>query len=379
MLRVRRGYLLETDSVCDIDIQKGKIVRISPADTTAAADHAQVLDAGERLLTAGLIDVHTQGAGDADVLAGTFAALNQMSQTLARLGTTAFLATTVVQKHTDNAHLPAVDAAIHRGLQGARCLGIHLEGPYINVKRKGGIGVENIFSDEVMPLAEVLRLCSGRLAMMTIAPELEGGLQKITELVQAGVVAALGHTDASYEQAGQGFGAGISHVTHLFNAMPPIHHRNPGAIAAVLNNRQVTAQIISDGVHLDGSIVDLVFRTLGPERCILITDGLQATGLPDGIYSYDGKQYENKNGTCRYPDGTLIGSTLSLMQIAQRFRSFTGCSLKTAIDCASLYPARVLGLEHCKGSVEVGKDADLVIWYEDFSVHTTIVDGLIVA
>jgi N-acetylglucosamine-6-phosphate deacetylase len=375
MLRLARGRLLDSDSLCDIDILNGKIERLTPSDSIATADSDRVIDANGRLITAGLIDVHTQGAGNADVLEGTYNALNQMSRTLARQGTTGFLATTVVQANTNNAHLPAVDDAIRHGLQGALCLGIHLEGPYINVKRKGGIGVINIFDDSVMTLAQVLQLCAGRLAMMTIAPEMEGGLQKAGELVQAGVIAALGHTDASYEAAEKGFAAGITHVTHLFNAMPPLHHRSPGAIAAVLNNKNVTAQIISDGVHLDGHIVDLVYRAIGPERCILITDGLQATGLPDGIYSYDGKQYENKNGTCRYLDGTLIGSTLSMIQIAQRFRSFTGCSLKTAIDCASLYPARVLGLDYCKGSVAVGKDADIVIWNDDFSAHTTIIDG----
>jgi N-acetylglucosamine-6-phosphate deacetylase len=352
---------------------------MTPSGSTAATECERVIDAEGRLITAGLIDVHTQGAGGADVLQGTFDTLNQMSKTLARQGTTGFLATTVVQANTDNSHLPAVDEAIRQGLQGARCLGIHLEGPYINVKRKGGIGVVNIFDDSVMTLAQVLTLCRGRLAMMTIAPEMRGALTKIGELVQAGVRAALGHTDASYDEAEQGFAAGITHVTHLFNAMPPLHHRSPGAIAAVLNNKTITAQIISDGVHLDGHIVDLVHRTIGYERCILITDGLQATGLPDGIYSYDGKQYENKNGTCRYLDGTLIGSTLSLMQIAQRFRAFTGCSLKTAIDCASLYPARVLGLEHRKGSVAPGKDADVVIWNDDFSAHTTIIEGDVAA
>jgi N-acetylglucosamine-6-phosphate deacetylase len=379
MLRLTKGRLPDDHSLYDIDIVNGKIERLAPSGSAVATDNLRVIDAGGRLISAGLIDVHTQGAGGADVLQGTHDTLDTMSKTLARQGTTGFLATTVVQANTDNAHLPAVDEAIRRGLSGARCLGIHLEGPYINVKRKGGIGVVNIFDDSVMTLAQVLKLCSGRLAMMTIAPEMTGGLAKIRELVQAGVIAALGHTDASYDEAQQGFSAGLTHVTHLFNAMPPLHHRSPGAIAAVLNNKTVTAQIISDGVHLDGHIVDLVYRTIGDERCILITDGLQATGLPDGIYSYDGKQYENKNGPCRYPDGTLIGSTLSMMHITQRFRAFTGCSLKTAIDCASLYPARVLGLDHRKGSVTVGKDADVVIWNDDFTAHTTIIEGEVVA
>jgi N-acetylglucosamine-6-phosphate deacetylase len=376
MIRLNNCRLADRSHPVDIYLAEGLISRIEASDGRPPMVGGQEISAQGRLVTPGLIDVHTQGAGGAEVLAGSQDGLRQMARTLALQGTTGFLATTVVQKETANTHL--ADVAAFMRLQsgaGAQCHGIHLEGPYINVKRKGGIGVENIFSASDKSLADILALCDGALAMMTIAPELVGHLQIIRELVNKKVIASLGHTDASFEEACAGFDAGITHVTHLFNAMPPLHHRAPGALTAVLNHKTVTAHIISDGVHLHGQIINMIYRLLEKERCVLITDGMQATGLPDGRYHYDGKEYETKSGTARYLDGTLIGSTLSMMEIALRFKTFTGCSMQTAVDCASLHPARLLGLEDRKGSIAPGKDADIVVWNDDFSVHAVLIDG----
>ncbi len=377
MIRLCGCRLADRSELVDLYLEKGVIARI---ESSATHLHQQEdFNAQGRLITPGLIDVHTQGAGGAEVLSTLPTAMAQMARTLARQGTTGFLATTAVQRNTANEHLALAAQFIRSGCaDGAVCHGIHLEGPYINVVRKGGIGVENIFSPAVKGLDEILHLCEGGLKMMTLAPELPGSLPIIEQLVQSNIIASLGHSDASFEQACSGIGAGISHATHLFNALPGLHHRNPGALAAVLNHESITAQLISDGVHIHGQIVKLAHRLLGDARCILITDGMQATGLPDGRYQYDGKAYETSNGTARYLDGTLIGSTLSMMQIALRFKSFTGCSLQTAIDCASLYPARVLGIDNRKGSIAVGKDADLVVWNDDFSVHATLIGGRLI-
>ncbi len=309
------------------------------------------LDAGGRLAVPGFIDVHIQGAGGADVLDGTEEALQTISQTLARTGTTAFLGTTVVKPAIANIHLKLASKFAGQGLQGAVMLGFHIEGPFINRKKKGGISEECIYGSSPEKLDEILAVTGGALKMMTIAPELPGNLNIITSLVDNDVIAAFAHSDATYEETIRGFEAGINHVTHLFNAMPPLHHREPGPLTAIFEQNHITAQMISDGHHIHPRIVKLAFRLLGGERCICITDGMHGIGLPDGRYVYNGKEYESKNGAARYLDGTLIGSTMSLGNIVVKFMEFTGCSFETAINTVTRIPAKLLAIENKKGSL----------------------------
>ncbi len=378
-MRLRACRLPDRPGLQELILHKGRIAAIQADAASAPERPGAELSAEGRLVTPGLIDVHTHGAGGAEVFSGSVADLQRMALTLAQQGVTAFLATTVCHRPTGHAHLRnAGDFISRQSPGGARCLGIHLEGPYISVKRRGGIDPASIDSPATQSLDELLEICAGGLRMMTLAPELPGHLKLIEPLLRRRVIPSLGHTDASYAQAAAGFDAGIRHATHLFNAMPPILHRTPGCVAAVFNHPEVTAQIISDGVHVHAEIVNLAYRLLGAERCVLITDGMQASGLPDGRYLYAGKEYETRNGTARYLDGTLIGSTLPLIEIALRFRSYTGCSLEVALQCASLNPARVLGLADRKGAIRPGYDADLVVWNDDFSVYATVINGEVV-
>jgi len=214
--------------------------------------------------------------------------------------------------------------------------------------------------------------------MMTIAPELPGSLQIIERLVDSNVIASFGHSNATYEQTLDGFNAGISHVTHLFNAMPSIHHRSPGPLVAIFETENVTTQVITDGVHIHPSMLRLAFEILGPNRIIPITDGMQALGLADGRYIYNGIEYESKNGTARYKDGTLIGTALGINQLLGKLVSFTDCPLDVAIKMVTENPAKLLNLQDRKGFIAPGKDADLVLLENGHSVHTTIVAGKIV-
>jgi N-acetylglucosamine-6-phosphate deacetylase len=344
------------------------------------APHGSVpsLDAGGRIVAPGFIDLHIQGAGGADVLDATPEALRTMSAALARLGTTGFLGTSVSRPQDNNAHLRLMQQWTNRDLGGATLLGIHLEGPFINERRKGGLASEVIYPPSRAALEQLYDAAGDSLRMMTIAPELPGNLDIIRQLVARRTVAAFAHSEATYDETRRGLDAGISHVTHLFNAMPSLHHRNPGPVAAIFEHPSVSAQIISDGNHLHPAIVGLIWRNLGPLRCICITDGVQGMGLLDGRYTYNGKEYISKEGVARYPEGTLIGTTMSLGTIALRFMDYTGCSVKDAIESITLAPAKVLGLDSRKGSLEAGKDADMVILEPDFSVFCTIVGGKIV-
>lgn len=378
-MRLRACRLSGQPGVHELILEKGRIAAVRADKASAPVRPGADFSAQGRLVTPGLIDVHTHGAGGAEVFSGSAAELQRMALTLAQQGVTAFLATTICHRQTGHAHLRAAADYINRQSKGgARCLGIHLEGPYISVKRRGGIDPASIDSPAAQSLDELLEICAGGLRMMTLAPELPGHLEIIEQLLRRQVIPSLGHSDATYAQAVAGFHAGIEHATHLFNAMPPLLHRAPGCVAAVFNHPAVTAQIISDGVHVHAEIVNLAYRLLGAERCVLITDGMQASGLPDGRYWYAGKEYETRNGTARYLDGTLIGSTLSLIEIALRFRKYTGCSLEVALQCASWNPARVLGLADRKGAVQPGYDADLVVWNDDFSVYATLINGEVV-
>lgn len=359
----------EADST-SLLIEDGVIVQIG---SSAACENT--LDAEGKMLAPGFIDVHIQGAGGADVLDGTVEALGAISRTCARFGVTGFLATTVFKPGEDNEHLAVAADCVGRDLGGAHLLGIHLEGPFISPVKRGMIQPGCICPPSRKVLDEVLEATKGHLDLMTIAPELPGSLEIIRSLVDSGIVAAFAHSNATYEQTLAGFDAGISHVTHLFNAMAPCHHRAPGPLIAIFQSDHITAQLITDGVHIHPAVLRFAFEMLGPDRTIAITDGMQAIGLGDGKFVYNGIEYTSKDGAARYADGTLIGTALGLSQLLQRFISFTDCPPVDAIRTVTRNPAELLGIQNNKGEIAVGKDADLVVLDEDLSVRATIVAG----
>lgn len=366
----------ETSSTSCVLVRDGRIARVGRPSKSAKAD--TVLDAQGRILAPGLIDVHIQGAGGADVLDATPEALGTISRTCARFGVTSFLATTVYRPGLDNRHLKVAAECTGRDLGGARLLGTHLEGPFISFEKKGMIQPSCLTQPSAAALEDIYALLGGTLKMMTIAPELPGGPEAIRTLVDHGTIASFGHSNATYEQAIQGFDAGITHVTHLFNAMPSLHHRQPGPLAAIFERPDVTCQVITDGVHSHPPVLRLAYKVIGSDRFVTITDGMQAMGLPDGHYVYNGIEYEAKDGAARYKNGTLIGTALGLNQMLARLMRFTGCSLSTAIDTVTKNAAEILGLANAKGSISKDKDADLVLLDDDLSVHATLVGGRVV-
>jgi len=357
-------------------IENGTITQIGQINSSTGCNN--MLDAQGRIIAPGFIDIHIQGAGGADILDATPDALKAISQTCARFGTTSFLATTVFKPNQKNQHLTVAAEHVGRDLGGANLLGIHLEGPFISPQKKGMIRPECICPPSLKVFDEILDITNGHLKIMTIAPELSDNTQIIKRLLDSNVIASFGHSSATYQQTLDGFNAGISHVTHLFNAMPSFHHRAPGPLLAILQTKHITAQLITDGVHIHPAVLKFAFETLGPNRFIPITDGMQALGLGDGKFIYNGLEYESKNGAARYKDGTLIGTALGLSQLLEKLIAFTGCPLDVAIKTVTQNPAGILGLEGKKGAIVPGKDADLVLLDHDHSVHTTIVAGKIV-
>ena len=376
LLRNCRRYDTPTQSV-DILIVDGKIRRIESTIDQTDTD-AEIIDANRAYVAPGFIDVHIQGAGGFDILDAKPEGLKTISRTLAKFGVTGILATTVFQTDHKNEHLKLIAQTNNKDLGGAHILGVHLEGPFINPAKKGGISENCILPASQYELAHIFDITGKRLKMMTIAPELPGNLKIIERLANQQIIASFGHSNASYEETQRGIKAGICHVTHFFNAMPALHHRSPGPIPAIIENQRISVQLIADGVHLHPAIIRGVYQCISSDRIICITDGIQAIGMPEGRYVYNGRDYISKDGAARYLDGTLIGTALPLNQIARRFKEFTHCTLQQAVDTVSFNPVRLLGLENQKGSIAIGKDADLVIMDQDFNVDMTIINGKIV-
>ncbi|MBI3322423.1 MAG: N-acetylglucosamine-6-phosphate deacetylase [Candidatus Omnitrophica bacterium] len=353
-------------------------------------------------ITPGLIDLHLHGAGGRDPMDGTPESLRQVSRTLAEHGTTAYLATSMVRRDIPtNRHLEVAAELAGVSSDGAEVLGIHVEGPFVNPARGGLIRPDRIWPPDLSDLAKILAIAKGRLRMMTLAPELPGGMELLPRLADAGAVGSLGHTEATFDQARAGFRGGVRHITHLYNAMRGLHHREPGALGAALMDHGVTVQLIPDGVHVHPDLLRWTAEVLRPEQIALITDALPAAGLPDGVYSYDGRNYRSVNGTAWYepnpktgtryrttlrylvpkaglvPRGEqkLFGTTRLLDEMVRRAVKFMGVSFPQAILMATLNPARTLGLEKERGVLEAGRRADLVLWSENYEVVETVIGG----
>lgn len=355
-------------------ISNGKLKRIEPTQEIETIEgDAERIDGNGMWLIPGMIDVHIHGANGYDMMDGTEDSIQEVSRACAATGCTSFLATSVSSTIEDLLNMiRSVKAVIGRE-QGARIAGIHLEGPYLNPKRKGMQNEKYLRHPNLEEMKLIIREAGSLIKMVTIAPELPGGLELISFLKEQGVVIAVAHSDATYEEAKLAFTAGASHVTHCFNGMRPIHHRDPGLIVAAFEEPHVSLQAIVDQVHLHPAIVRLMHRLKGPEGMVLITDALQAMGLGDGNYMFGGHYVTVSEGIARLADGTLASSTVTMNE-ALRLTEANGISMEDAVRMASTTPAHILGLSR-KGKIEVGYDADLVLMDERYQVQWTMIEG----
>jgi len=255
----------------------------------------------------------------------------------------------------------------------ARPLGIHLEGPFISHTRRGVHPPENLLSPTLKLFEQLWQASSGRIRMMTIAPELDGAIEVITEAARRGVCVSVGHSDADFATTERAIAAGASHATHTFNAMRALDHRNPGILGAVLTDRRVTADIIADGVHLDPAIVKLVAESKGPKQTVLITDAISATGMPDGRYRLGPFEVDVRDGACT-KDGKFAGSVLTMDRAVRNLATFAEWDLAHAVNAASQNAARAAHIPK-KGVLEVGADADFLVLNAQGEVLRTFIGG----
>jgi N-acetylglucosamine-6-phosphate deacetylase len=359
-------------------IENGIVEEVGHPNTVAIPPKAEVIDATQFIVTPGFIDPHIHGCGGADVMEGSYQALNAVSHIVARHGTTSFLPTTVSsQPEVMSKTVERIGALLSRPFDGARPLGIHLEGPFISAAMKGTHRSWNILSPDRFIFEDWIKLSRNSIRLLTLAPELEGANNLIAAAREAGVIVAMGHSDASFEEASAAVSQGVCYAVHTFNAMRRFNHRDPGILGSVLTDDRVFAEIIADGIHVSPAALRLFSRSKGKSHILLVTDAISATDMPDGEYVLGADTIEVTNGVCRDRDGRLAGSTLSQEVALRNFIEWTSTTFEDALHALTLNPAKALHLDR-KGALVPGADADLAVLDEQCRVMKTFVGGKLV-
>jgi N-acetylglucosamine-6-phosphate deacetylase len=354
------------------------IREVGQLEEIKSPEGARRLDCSSLAVLPGFIDPHVHGAGGADVMDGTFESMNIVSQVLAQHGTTAFLPTTVSSPpSTLTTTVEILGDLISRSFQGASPLGIHLEGPFINAVKRGTHKAPHLIAPNVDLFESWVRASKSSIRLLTLAPELEGCSNVVLSAQRLGVTVAMGHSNASFDEASTAAGRGICYAVHTFNAMRAFSHRDPGIVGAVLADDRIFAEIIADGVHVDRHVVEIFARTKRKDRVLLATDAISAAGMCDGQYRLGQDIVEVMNGICRDREGRLAGSTLTQDTAFRNFAKWTGWAFEDALLGLTLNPAQALNLKK-KGSLEPGHDADIVVLDQQGHVVMTFVGGQLV-
>ncbi|CAK7287685.1 N-acetylglucosamine-6-phosphate deacetylase [Streptomyces sp. RM1] len=347
-------------------VRDGQVAVDGTRITAAAPAGAEVVDVSGHWLVPGFVDIHNHGGGGAS-FSGTAEQILTAVRTHREHGTTTLVASTV----TDEMDLLVRQAGLLSELaEQGDIAGIHFEGPFISPCRKGAHSEALLRDPEPAEVRKLIDAARGQARMLTLAAELPGGIDSVRLLAEHGVIAAIGHTDGTYEQTVEAIEAGATVATHLFNAMPALGHRAPGPVAALLEDERVTVELINDGTHLHPAALELAFHHAGADRVAFITDAMDAAGQGDGRYLLGPLEVEVSDGVARLVEGgSIAGSTLTLDRAFQRAVTVDGLSVEDTVKALSANPARLLGLFDRVGSLEPGKDADLVLLDADFAVR----------
>jgi len=377
-LLIKNGHIITPEKEIKdgvLLIEDGKIKWLGEQKELIRDGEWQELDSKGKLISPGFIDLHIHGGGGAEVTDG-LAGLEKIKQHLVRHGTTSFLITLPALSREET--LFCLEEGVKsKNLPGANILGFHLEGPYLNpwvarAQRKAALRLPSWSEWQ-----EIEEKFGKEIKIVTLAPEIPGVKELIAHLHGLGIVAAVGHSWASYEDIMEAVRQGLSYATHTFNAMKPFHHREPGLIGAILTCEKIYTEVIVDLVHLHPATINLMLKVKGWDKVILVTDAMRAAGMPEGEYLLTGEKVTVTAGAVRLPNGTLAGSVLTLNRAVANLVNM-GFPLNQTLRLATLNPAQVLGISHLKGSLEIGKDADLVIMSPELEVDTTVIAGKVV-
>jgi len=376
-----------TDGV--IVVEGGQITGLGHRDEMRLPPGAFDYVATGMTVVPGFVDVHIHGAGGHDFMEATPRTLDRITAAVARHGTTSLVATTVsapidetcrslkgiaryIRAH-ETIGDPADGVADDRGV-AAEILGVHLEGPFISRVRRGVHPIDTLAAPSIETFQQLVAAADGLVKILTVAPELPGALELIAAAVEAKVVAAIGHTDATYEETRAAIRAGARHAVHFYNAMRPFTHRDPGVVGAILTDPEVTAEVIADLVHVAGPAIQVLMGTKGFDTVLLASDGIAATGMPDGDYRLGNFEVRVKDGVARNAEGKLAGSTLTLDRALRNVVGL-GVPLVSALRMLTVLPARRLGVAGKKGIIAVGADADLVALTPDLRIAGVMTRG----
>jgi N-acetylglucosamine-6-phosphate deacetylase len=358
-------------------VVEGRVIK-EVGRETCDVPGAEVLSLPDCFICPGFVDLHIHGANGSDFMDCDPSAFESISRFLAVHGVTSYLGTTVtspgdaLERTVELSHsiLSGQCAGAATGFRG-----LHVEGPHVSSTRLGAQDGECALPPSASPIPELVRRFPGAIRTVTVAPELPGAESLVRTLTSMGVRVSAGHTDASFELAKEAFQWGVDRVTHLFNAMRPLHHREPGLVGAALTDRKTYVELIADGVHVHPAVLELVYRLKGPRRVCLITDSIRATGLAAGTYTLGRLMVTVDGGQARLESGALAGSVLRMDQAVRNMVSLACVPLAHAIAMASYTPARAVGLHGLVGSLEKGKSADIVVLNRELQVEMTMLCG----
>ncbi|PKO22559.1 MAG: N-acetylglucosamine-6-phosphate deacetylase [Chloroflexi bacterium HGW-Chloroflexi-1] len=359
-----------------VTVEEGKIVSVAEG-AAHIGDEGNIVHAEGLTVAPGFIDSHVHGAMGHDTMDATPAAIEGMARFFARHGVTSFLPTTLTaSRGATLAAIKNVTHCIEQGSAGAEILGIHLEGPYLSPEKGGAQPPSYIRPADPEEYAAFFQ--AGPVRLITLAPEIPENRRLIPYAVARGAAVAVGHSAATYAEVLEAVSLGLSQATHTFNAMGGLHHQQPGTAGAVLSCDDIFAQVIVDFIHIHPAIVKVLARAKGPGRLALITDAIRAAGMPDGIYDLGGQAVTVKDGEARLSTGGLAGSTLTMDRAVRNVMNAAGLSLSEALTMATITPAHSIGVADRKGSLEPGKDADLILLDAELQVTLTMVRGKVV-
>lgn len=328
----------------------------------------------------GFIDEHIHGAGGFDAMDGNTKDLAIIAETVAKEGTTSFLATTMTQSKENilKAMRAVKEYREAAGEQGARIAGVHLEGPFIAAAHKGAQPLEYVAAPDAKTFDEYNAACGNAIKIITLAPETDGALDFIRHIVAQGTVVSIGHTGAKYAEVKAAMEAGATNVTHTYNAQSPLHHREIGVVGSALLLEDLYCELICDTIHVSVPAMQLLVKNKRADKLALITDAMRAKGLADGVSELGGQTVYVKGGEARLADGTLAGSVLRMNRALQNMVEKVGVPFTQAVDYCTINPARTLKMENEAGSIAEGKRADFAVLNDKFDVLYTVRDGKII-
>nr|WP_312576057.1 N-acetylglucosamine-6-phosphate deacetylase [Sedimentibacter sp.] len=358
-----------------VRVDKGKITDIDLEKSISADLISKVIDGNGKYLSPGFVDIHNHGNSGFDFMDATNEAIDKISQYHLKNGVTSYLGTILTSSYDNIFNAAKVISEYKNETDTSQLLGIHLEGPFFSKQNKGAQPEQYIIEPELNFIKKIKKQNNDKLKMVSIAPEKKGASEIISYLKNNNITASMAHSNATYDEAKNGINHGVTVSTHLYNGMRAFSHREPGIIGASLLDSRVYCEIIYDRIHLHDASVQIAVKMKGSDKIILVSDAMRAAGLDDGVYELGGQKVIVSQGAARLENGNLAGSTLNLRTAVYNMVHFLNIPIQDAVRMASLNPVEAIGLDYCKGSIEIGKDADLLIFDDNINISFRMVAG----